>query len=278
MKENIPNQKENKMNIMVFDTETTGLDKPFCYDIGYAILNERQEVLLRRHYVIEQTWHNLPLFESAYYKEKRPQYVALMRKREIIMDKWGYVMQQITRDIRKYEITDAYAYNSDFDDKVFTFNCDWYKCINPLEAIAIHDIWGYASQFITCNPDYKWFCEINELFTDSGNYKGSAESVYRFLTDNNDFNEAHMGAYDVDIESQILFSCIERGAEWNKNYKVVKILVRPSHSPYTIKVNGEIIHQGVYSKKYVKNGLYSFTEQGQECPFHIRCLTSKSKY
>ena len=55
------------MYIMVFDTETTGLDKPFCYDVGYCILNtESQLIELEKHFVVEQTWHNLQLLESAY--------------------------------------------------------------------------------------------------------------------------------------------------------------------------------------------------------------------
>ena len=111
------------MNILVFDTETTSLDKPFCYDVGWAVVDSTTGAcLLERHYVIEQAWHNLPLFESAYYKEKRPLYVTLMRQHKAIMDKWGYVMRQLSRDLRQYEISDAYAYNSQFDDKVFTFN------------------------------------------------------------------------------------------------------------------------------------------------------------
>ena len=54
------------MNVMIFDTETTSINKPFCYDVGWIIADsETEEILVRRHYVIEQVWHNLPLFESA---------------------------------------------------------------------------------------------------------------------------------------------------------------------------------------------------------------------
>ena len=248
------------MSYMVFDTETTGLDKPFCYDVGYTIFSDNHIEQIRRHFIIEQTWHNLPLFESAYYKEKRPLYIALMRSKKAIMDKWGYVMRAIARDIRQYNVVDAYAYNSDFDDKVFTFNCDWFKCNNPLENIPIHDIWGYASEFITNTQDYKNFCEEHQYFTDTGNYKASAEIVYRYLTNDTDFNEVHMGAMDVDIESQILQFCVDQGAEMGQNYKVVKILNRPRDTPYKIKINGEIIHEGRYVKKYIRDNIYSFTE------------------
>lgn len=249
---------------MVLDTETTSLDKPFCYDIGYVILDmENYSIIKDCHYVVEQNWHNLPLFESAYYKEKRPLYVDLMRKHKAIMDKWGYIMRAMARDIRQYNITDCYAYNSDFDDKVITFNCDWFKCNNPLENIAIHDIWGYASEFVTNLAAYTGFCEEYGRFTDTGNYKGSAEVVYQFLTSDPEFVEAHMGLYDSQIEAHILMACIRKGAEWATDYKVRKILNRQQRKPFTIKVNGKILYYGEYIKKYVRNDTYSFTTIGE---------------
>lgn len=245
---------------MVFDTETTSLDKPFCYDVGYAIINDEDYSTVKKcHYVIEQVWHNLPLFESAYYKEKRQLYVGLMRSKKAVMDKWGYVMKAMKRDIKEYGITAAYAYNSAFDDKVFTFNCDWYKCNNPLETVAIYDIWGYASQFITNTNEYRDFCEKNELFTDTGNYKGSAEAVYRYMTCDNEFDEAHMGLYDVEIETEILAYRIENGAEFETEYKVNKVIPRPKKTPFTIKVDNQVIYKGEYVKKRIYKNEFRFT-------------------
>ena len=248
------------MYCMVFDTETTGLDKPFCYDIGYTIVDmENFSIVKETHFVIEQVWHNLPLFESAYYKEKRPLYVGLMRARKAAMDKWGYVMQTMARDIKQYFITDAYAYNSDFDDKVISYNCDWFKCLNPFDDVAIHDIWGYASEFITNTTDYKNFCELYQRFTDTGNYKGSAEVVYQYLTNDPNFVEQHMGLYDGQIETKILCHCIKAGATWATDYKVNKILPRRNITPFTVKINGKEIYKGNYVKKNVRNNVYSFT-------------------
>jgi len=249
------------MNVFIFDTETTGLDKPFCYDVGYCIYDTDAHMIIeKKHFVVEQVWHNLALFESAYYKEKRPLYIQLMRQHKAVMDKWGYIMREIKKDIRNYNITDAYAYNSAFDDKVFTFNCDWYKCNNPLETIAIHDIWGYASEFITHSIAYKDFCERNQYFTEKGNYSGSAENVYRYLMSNTNFSEAHMGLYDVEIETEILLFCVNvYGAEWNHDYKVNHILPRCVNKPFTIKVNGETIISDNYIKKSVRNDVYNFT-------------------
>lgn len=244
---------------MILDTETTGLDKPFCYDVSWVILDtESEEIVNFKSNIVEQIWHNLPLFESAYYKEKRQKYVEMMRKREVTMDKWGYIMRKLKDDIRQYNISEVYAYNSDFDDKVISYNCDWFKCNNPLENVAVRDIWGYASQFITNEFQYKVYCEQYERFTDTGNYKGSAEVVYQYITDNPDFIEEHMGLFDSEIEAQILLACIHRGANWATEYKVNKVLTREKKHPFTIKIDGEEIYSGEYTKKYVRNDVYNF--------------------
>lgn len=248
------------MFALVLDTETTSLDKPFCYDCSWVIMDmDTGTIIDFSNNVIEQVWHNLPLFESAYYKEKRPKYVEMMRKHQAKMDKFGFVMNKLSRDIKKYNITDVYAYNSDFDTKVIDFNCDWYKCNNPLETVAIHDIWGYASQFITCTKDYQNFCERYNRFTDTGNYKGSAEVVYQYMQCNPEFIEEHMGLFDSEIEAHVLWNCVQLGAKWAHDYKVNKILPRIQETPFQIKVNGEEIYNGKYVKKYIRNGLYSFT-------------------
>ena len=244
---------------IVLDTETTGLDKCFCYDISWVVMDKSNGAIVDfKVNVVEQIWHNLPLFESAYYKEKRKKYVAMMRKHDATMDKWGYIMRKLKQDIIKYDVTEVYAYNSDFDDKVIAYNCDWFKCNNPLETVAVYDIWGYASEFITNNADYKKFCEDNERFTDTGNYKGSAEVVYQFITNNADFIEEHMGLFDSEIESSILWECINRGAKWATPYRPAKILLRPVLRPFTIQVDGTEVFSGEYIKKFVRSDVYNF--------------------
>ena len=247
-------------HIIVLDTETTSLDKPFCYDCSWVVMEKETGTIVDfKANIVEQVWHNLPLFESAYYKEKRSKYIGMMRKHDAVMDKWGYIMRKLKADIAKYSISEVYAYNSDFDDKVIAFNCEWFKCNNPLETIAVYDIWGYASQYITNQKEYKYFCEQYLRFTDTGNYKGSAEVVYQFITNNPEFVEEHMGLFDSEIEAEILWHCIKNyEAKWATEYKVIKILNRPVLHPFTIKVDGEEIYSGEYVKKYVRNDTYNF--------------------
>lgn len=234
------------MNFVVFDTETTSIDAhPFCYNIGYVIGNE-SEILLKRDFVVEQVWHNLPLFESAYYKEKRPKYVDSMRKHETIMDKFGYICQTMYRDFKANNVECAFAFNSPFDDKVFNFNCDWYKCKNPFDDINIIDIRGYVHNFIV-NDDYRKFCEENGYFTESGNYSTTAETVYRYLFDN-DFEEEHTALSDSLIERDILLACVQRGAVLGNNYSVARSISRTVERTLHIKTREQTDYYFDYEK------------------------------
>ena len=196
------------MNYVIFDTETTSLNSPFCYNIGYVIINELGETLLEKEYIVEQIWHNIPLFSTSYYAEKRPIYVQAMRQHKIKMDKFGYICQAMKRDFKKFHVAGAYAYNSNFDEKVFDFNCDWFKCINPFEEIHIMDIRGNVHEFLF-NEDYKRFCNNNQFYTDSGCYSSTAEIVYRYITNKLDFIEAHTALSDSLIEKDILLKVID---------------------------------------------------------------------
>ena len=226
------------MNIVVFDTETIGLDKPFCYNIGYVVLNEKFNILLKREYVVEQIWHNTALFSTAYYADKRPIYVNRMKARQVIMDKYGYICQQMIRDFKAYNVERAFAYNSAFDERVFNFNCDWFKCNNPFDNIPISDIRGYAHQFLV-NDLYFKFCEAFEYFTETGNYSTTAETMYRFIN-NTDFEEEHTALSDSQIEADILQACIFHGADINGDYKAKKTIARTTERTLHIQTAEQI--------------------------------------
>lgn len=235
------------MNIVIFDTETTSLDKPFCYNIGYVICTDCGKVLCKRSFVVEQIWHNLPLFSSAYYADKRPIYVNEMRARKTKLEKFGYICQQMIRDFRNYEVERAFAYNSPFDEKVFDFNCDWYKCNNPFDTIPIIDIRGFVHQFLI-DDFYKAFCENYDFFTDSGNYSTTAETIYRYISNNYGFIEDHTALSDSEIEKDILFACVLKGAKLTDDYKAKRTIERIQEKTLHIKTVEQIDYYFNYSK------------------------------
>lgn len=227
------------MRIVVFDTETTSLDKPFCYNIGYAIYEtETQECLIAKEFIIEQVWHSRMLFESAYYADKKPLYINRMRSKKILMDKFGYVMQEMIRDFKAYKVEQAYAYNSNFDERVISYNCEWFKCNNPFDNIPLFDIRGYVHKAIAYTKEYLTFAETHKLFTESGNYSTTAEAVTKYISGNAEFEEEHTALADTEIEAKILFECIAKGCEYGKAYTVYRSIVRDSEKVLTVDHKG----------------------------------------
>ena len=211
------------MNIVIFDTETTSINKKFCYNIGYVIADGNTgNILLKREFVVEQVWHNDMLFSTAYFADKKPFYVKGMRSRKIKMAKYGYICQQMIREFKQYEVEFAFAYNSPFDIEVFEFNCDWFKCNNPFDDIQV-------------------WCEVNERFTDSGNYSTTAETVYQYITNNSDFVENHTALDDSCIEAKILFEAISKGSILGEEYQALRSIPRLSEKTFMVKKNGETI-------------------------------------
>lgn len=243
------------MNIMVFDTETTSLDKPFCYNIGYCIYDtDNEEIIVHEDYVVEQIWHNMELFSTAYYAEKRPLYVADMRAKLTKMDKFGYITQRMCRLIKTHEVVAAYAYNSPFDERVMNFNCDWFKCINPFDNIPIYDIRGYVHKEIAFDPDFQNFATEHELFTETGAFSTSAENIFKYITKNTEYQEAHTALADSIDELYILLDCIGRGAEFNKVYKVYSTIKRGL--PKTLTIRNSTLQTDIFSKDYESIRVY----------------------
>ena len=178
------------------------------------------EIVLKEDYVVEQVWHNLPLFQSAYYADKRPIYVSRMKGKKAFLRKFGQITRRMYQLIKDYGIQYAYAYNSKFDEKVFDYNCDWFKCINPFDTVEVLDIRGLVHSKIAFTEDFQNFCDEHEEYTDSGNYSTTAQTLFRYFSNDADFEEEHTALSDAIIETSILCECIAKGCEFGKAYKV----------------------------------------------------------
>ena len=254
------------MNIVIFDTETTSLDKPFCYNIGYVIANtETGGTLKTADYIVEQVWHNPMLFTTAYYANKREDYVKAMRCRKTTMDKFGYICQAMIRDFKAYEVELAFAYNSPFDEKVFNYNCDWFKCNNPFDNLPIVDIRGFAHHYLI-DDTYKKWCEENGKFTDGGNYSTTAEVVYQYISNNLEFIEEHTALSDSIIETEILFHTLKKGAEISGQYEVYKSIPRLQEKDFTVKYNDETVYTAKCNTITYRKTNHTVLLKGQHFP------------
>ena len=222
--------------VLVFDTETVSLDKPFMYNLGWVVLDlESGENVEEKDYVIERVWHNTELMNTAYYKEKRPLYIKRMRSRKVKMLPLSKVLGDLRKTIKKFNIKVAYAFNSSFDERVFDYNCEFYRLNNPLEQVAIRDIRKVVLGGLLNIRDYKEF--INEslascgsdaerakirakFITEKGRVKTTAESIYSFLTLDYNYCEEHTALEDSKIEAKILCAYFDIPLESENSYQV----------------------------------------------------------
>ncbi len=174
----------------------------------------------------------------------------LLEKGEISAGLWNEISDILVEDLRKVDI--ATAYNAAFDFKKaipFTeqyinalyshYYQSWedkqlYQCRNiaagytksgtrpdflePVfkfrgEKFPIADLWQVACEKLVNRNKYKDFCLKNGLLTNSARYfKSSAESVFQYLEDSEEFIEDHTALSDAIIEARILAKALKRGA------------------------------------------------------------------
>lgn len=194
---------------LVLDTETINLEKQFVYDLGYTIADTDGNIVARKSYVISQIFDNKELFATGYYAKKMPLYLERLASGYSKKVGWGHAMRYLANDIKRYGITEIYAYNSRFDTKAIAFMCSWFKIVNPLGSTEILDIMDFIKP-ITNTEEYKNFCKSNGYMT-NGKYpkpQRKAETLYRYLLKNTDFVEEHTGLEDSLIELAILLAAL----------------------------------------------------------------------
>lgn len=231
-----------KFNSSPEQKKRVAIARPLIYDMGWAIVNRKGEILDKKQFLIAETFSVPQIFNTAYYREKRPMYLEMLKKKEISVLPWEDAINIFLEDIAN--IDSVGAFNSMFDfkkaipftelyiNKLYSPDYDsWYTIQKSLcDKIAtqpykkteenefesnvfrfrdkeypLFDLWGLATKYLLDNQRYKKNCLENDMISESGLFfKTSAESTYRYLKQMFDFNESHTALDDAIIESFIL--------------------------------------------------------------------------
>ena len=112
--------------------------------------------------------------------------------------------------IREYNCV-VVAYNAEFDFIALEAMAhDLGKKSFFTKSTQIWDLQNIAMWNICNSRNYEIFCDDYNFLTDGKNRKCSAEVVYRYITQEIDFEEAHTALADTEIEAMILFACLQR--------------------------------------------------------------------
>lgn len=259
----------NELRYMVFDCETATLPfaneiargdseakkriaiaRPLIYDLGWTITNRKGEILEKKQYLVAETFSVPAVFNTAYYAEKRPLYLEMLKEQTTTVMPWEQIMTIFSEDLEKVDAVGAY--NSMFDfkkaipftelyiSKLYSPNYQAWEDIQRKLCYKIatepyhkdeeketdslnfnfrnndyplFDLWGLATTHLLNNATYKRKCLQNNMLTASGTYfKTSAEASYRYLKDEYGFDEAHTALDDAIIETYILSKIAKRSA------------------------------------------------------------------
>lgn len=230
------------------DKKKLAIAKPLVYDIGWTIASRTHGILEKRNFLVAETFSVPAIFNTAYYHEKRPLYLDMIAKGEIVVLPWDEIMKILLEDLQ--DASYICAYNAMFDFKkaiIFTelyirklyspFYYEWEdlqreSCRRILhekkkqnerdfdpehfifrgEKYPMIDIWGIACKYLLNNSKYKNMCLKESKISNSGLYfTTNAEVAMQYLSQRFDFIEDHTALSDAEIETEILFYCLKRG-------------------------------------------------------------------
>lgn len=210
--------------IIVIDTETTNsLDDPFCYDVGFAVINPKGEILESHSYVVADIFLDDELMESAYFKDKIPQYWEDIKNGKRLLRRFKTIKMILADVVKQYGVKIIVAHNARFDYRSLNLTQRFltsskYRYFFPF-GIEIWDSLKMAREVLKSNSDYENFCYDNGFLTKRLCRRYTAEILYKFLTNDLDFEESHTGLEDVEIEKEIFAYCVAQnpqidGALW----------------------------------------------------------------
>lgn len=215
--------------------------KPLIYDLGWQIIDRQGRVYERRNFLITEIFSVPAVFNTAYYASKRPIYLEKLQRGEITLTDWNTATAELEKAMAVCEAVGAYNSMFDFKKAIpFTelyisqlYSPNYYDWERNQNAICDHiasdasytsnktfdgeifrfrgktyplfDLWGLSCEHLLNNDEYKRTCIDKGWTTASGKYfKTSAETTFRFITNDHDFDEAHTALDDAIIESEIL--------------------------------------------------------------------------
>lgn len=202
-----------KNYLMVLDIETANsTEQGLAYDIGFAVADRKGKIYEKHSLMIAEMFYNEnELMQSAYYAKKLPQYWEQLLNGQREMVSILTAKRIVAKVMKEYRIKDIYAYNAHFDTSNLNTTIRYltkskYRWFFPY-GTKYHCIWHMACQTILSQKRFLKFAKKNNLQSASGNVSTSAETAFKYLSNDISFEENHTGLEDVTIETAILAKC-----------------------------------------------------------------------
>lgn len=209
---------KNERYLMFIDTETIGTlnvkESVLPFEIGMKVLDtETNKIVKEKSYLVRKFFNNKFIMLSTFSATKYPNYFEKLEndKRYKTMSV-NDISKDIEKTISRYGIKVMVAHNGNFDKTAMERLFNEFGVENPFEKVDLLDTME-ISKVITFSKDYANYClehkdRLNSVkdscfITNSGRVRTTAQAIYCYITNNSEFEEAHTGLEDIDIEIEI---------------------------------------------------------------------------
>lgn len=263
-----------------------GITKPLIYDLGWQVVSSTGRVYSRHNFLIQETFFVPSVFNTAYYRDKRPIYIDLLNKGKISSGTWKEVTRVLLQDMERADL--LLAYNAMFDfKKAIPFTERYINALysdnyweyeerqrKSIEAMInnngkapsnpefdefnmrfrnkdypIGDLWALSCEMLINEEKFKKDAIRNCKVSQSGLYfTTTAERTTQFILNDDSFVESHTALDDALIETKILL----------KLAKKMKNQIPQGLSYFPFQELGETVD---YCIKVNKKGKPIFTKQ-----------------
>lgn len=199
--------------IMIIDSETTNsLDDPLVYDVGYSVFDLTGRIYEEASIANKDIITDPEYMATAYYAEKIPDYwrEIFLRERELLT--WDKIKWRVFDVCKRNNARIIAAHNARFDNRALNMTQRYittsrWRYFLPY-GVEWYDTLKMCRQTFKNDPHYKPWCIENGFLTKQNQPQMTAEVVYKYITGNLDFKEAHTGLEDVRIERDIFLYCM----------------------------------------------------------------------
>lgn len=205
---------------IVVDTETTNsIDDPLCYDVGFAVVDIFGNVYENYSFVVADIFLDKELMSCAYFADKIPSYWEDIKKGKRELKTFFNIKKAFADCVKRNNVKIILAHNARFDYRSLNLTQRYltnskYRYFFPF-GVEIWDTLKMSREVLKNNDSYGEFCYTNDYLTKRLCKRYTAEIIYRFLTNDNDFVESHTGLEDVLIEKEIFVYCVSIKPEIN---------------------------------------------------------------
>lgn len=208
------------MNVAVIDTETT--KNGYVYDLGVAIMNAATgEIVDTMNVIVEETFNDVSAMATSYYAAKIPAYLEEINAGTLEVLPFSECFKRFSALLETYNVRSVWAYNMAFDFKALNrtiteLSNGFVTCFFS-DSVTCYDLMSSAINLVGNTRRYQKWAIAHDYVTPTGRARATAETMFRFISDDDSFIENHTALSDAMVEADILAHLVAKKAGYKRH-------------------------------------------------------------